>query len=102
MLFNNISITALEFQKAGIDILDISGGLCGYTVPGRVGQQGYFSELTQSIKEVVSIPVILTGGITEAEAAEKLLTSGKADLIGVGRAMFRDSMWAKKAIENLG
>ncbi|MBA8982834.1 NADH:flavin oxidoreductase [Clostridium saccharobutylicum] len=90
-------IAALEFQKAGIDILDISGGLCGYTVPGLVGQQGYFSELTQSIKEVVSIPVILTGGITEANAAEKLLTSGKADLVGVGRAMFRDSMWAKKS-----
>lgn len=93
-------IAALEFQKAGIDILDISGGFCGYTVPGLEGQ-GYFLELTQSIKEVISIPVILTGGITEAQAAEKLLSSGKADLIGVGRAMLKDSLWAKKAIESL-
>jgi 2,4-dienoyl-CoA reductase-like NADH-dependent reductase (Old Yellow Enzyme family) len=91
---------ALEFQKAGIDILDISGGLCGYTVPGRAEQQGYFSDLTQSIKNVVSIPVILTGGITDADAAEELLSSGKADLIGVGRAMYKDSMWAKKAVES--
>lgn len=93
-------IAALEFQKAGIDILDISGGLCGYTVPGLEGQ-GYFYELTQSIKEVISIPVILTGGITEIQAAEKLIASGKADLVGVGRAIFKDSMWAKKAIESL-
>lgn len=94
-------IAAVEFQKAGIDILDISGGLCGYTVPDGSKEQGYFSEITEAIKEVVSIPVILTGGIIDAKAAEKLLSSGKADLIGVGRAVFRDSMWAKNAIESL-
>ncbi|MCO5384950.1 MAG: NADH:flavin oxidoreductase [Desulfosporosinus sp.] len=91
---------AVEFEKAGVDMLDISGGLYGPIIPGVVGQ-GYFSEFSQAIKEVVSIPVILTGGITEAGAAEKLLSSGKADLIGVGRAMLKDSMWAKKAIESL-
>lgn len=92
-------IAALEFEKAGIDILDISGGFCGYIAPGRAGEQGYFSELTQSIKEVVSIPVILTGGITDAETAEEMIASGKTDLVGVGRAMLKDSTWAKKAIE---
>ncbi|OOM72678.1 NADH oxidase [Clostridium puniceum] len=94
-------IAALEFQKAGIDILDISGGLCGYTAPGRAGKQGYFSEITESIKKAISIPVILTGGITEAEAAEELISLGKADLVGVGRAMLKDSLWAKNAIESL-
>jgi 2,4-dienoyl-CoA reductase-like NADH-dependent reductase (Old Yellow Enzyme family) len=91
-------VAAIEFQKAGVDILDISGGLCGFAVPGLEGQ-GYFSELTQPIKEVVSIPVILTGGITDAQAAEDLLLSGKADLVGVGRAIFKDSTWAKNAME---
>ncbi|MBU3190040.1 NADH:flavin oxidoreductase [Clostridium bowmanii] len=91
---------ALVFEKAGIDILDISGGFCGYTIPGNTSQ-GYFSPLTEAIKEVVSIPVILTGGITEASAAEKLLSSGKADLIGVARAIYKDSNWAKNAIESL-
>ncbi len=91
---------AQEFEKAGVDIIDISGGFCGYIVPG-LSEQGYFSELTEAIKEVVSVPVILTGGITEAGAAEMLLSSGKADLIGVGRAIFNDSMWARKAIEEI-
>ena len=94
-------IAALEFQKAGIDILDISGGFCGYIIPGGDNAQGYFSEITEAIKEVVSIPVILTGGITEVEAADELISSGKADLIGVGRAAFKDSMWAKNAIESI-
>ena len=93
-------IAALEFQKAGVDILDITGGFCGYTVPGLTGQ-GYFSPLTESIKKVVSIPVILTGGITDVNAAEKLLCSDKTDLIGVARAIYKDSKWAKKAIESL-
>lgn len=91
-----------EFEKAGVDILDISGGFCTYTVPGVAGQQGYFAPLTEAIKKTVSIPVILTGGITEAEAAEQLLAGGKADLIGVGRAILNDSVWAKHAVESLG
>lgn len=90
-------IAAQEFEKAGVDILDISGGFCGYVIPG-VNEQGYFSGATKAIKEVVSIPVILTGGITEVDAAEKLLAEGKADLIGVGRAILKDSKWAENAI----
>jgi 2,4-dienoyl-CoA reductase-like NADH-dependent reductase (Old Yellow Enzyme family) len=93
-------IAAVEFEKAGVDILDISGGFNGYTVPGAK-EQGYFSPLTEAIKGVVSIPVILTGGIVDAEAADKLLAEEKADLIGVGRAIYKDSKWAQRAVESL-
>lgn len=93
-------IAAKEFEKAGVGILDISGGFNGFIVPGFIGN-AYFESLTQAIKEVVSIPVILTGGITEAKVAEELLVEEKADLIGVGRAVYGDSEWAKKAIESL-
>jgi NADPH2 dehydrogenase len=92
-------IAAREFEKTGVNILDISGGFSGYSVQGLTGQ-GYFSPLSKAIKKAVSIPVILTGGITEAQAAEQLLAEGKADLIGVGRAIFQDSNWAKQAIES--
>lgn len=93
-------IAAREFEKAGIDVLDISGGLSGYMVPGLTGQ-GYFASLTEAIKQVVSIPVILTGGITEVSAAEQLLAEKKADLIGVGRAILGDSRWAQQAIASI-
>jgi 2,4-dienoyl-CoA reductase-like NADH-dependent reductase (Old Yellow Enzyme family) len=91
-------VAAENFEKAGIDIIDISGGMCGYVNPNS-SEQGYFSKLTEQIKNTVSIPVILTGGISEASAAEKLLKDEKADLIGVGRAILNDSNWAKQAIE---
>jgi 2,4-dienoyl-CoA reductase-like NADH-dependent reductase (Old Yellow Enzyme family) len=93
-------IAAQEFEKAGLNLLDISGGFSGYTVRGLTSQ-GYFSPLTESIKKYISIPVILTGGITDALAAEQLLHDGKADLIGVGRAILKDSMWAQHAVESL-
>jgi 2,4-dienoyl-CoA reductase-like NADH-dependent reductase (Old Yellow Enzyme family) len=93
-------IAAQEFVKAGADILDISGGLLGYSIPGLSGQ-GYFAPLSEAIKKVVSVPVILTGGISEVQAAEKLLFEGKADLIGVGRAILKDSNWARNAVKSL-
>lgn len=90
-------MASMAFEKAGIDVIDISGGFCGYMRPGAT-EQGYFGELTEAIKKNVSIPVILTGGIIEAQAANDLLDSHKADLIGVGRAILKDSDWAKHAM----
>ena len=88
---------AKEFEDAGVDLLDISGGFCGYIHPS-VKEQGYFSEITEELKKHIKIPVILTGGIVDAAAAETLLAEHKADLIGVGRAILKDSEWAKRAI----
>ena len=39
------------------------------------------------------------GGVTKANEAEALLEEGAADLIGVGRAIFKDADWAKKEME---
>lgn len=97
---NDSQTATVLFAEAGIDALDVSGGFSGYSVPGLTGQ-GYFASLSRAIKEVVSIPVILTGGITEPDAAERLLAEQKADLIGVGRAILADSLWAKRAMEFL-
>jgi NADPH2 dehydrogenase len=94
------TIAAVEFERAGVDILDITGGLSGYIRPGH-DEPGYFAELSEAIKGAVSIPVILTGGVTQAHDAEKLLAEGKADLIGVGRAILKDSEWAQRAIRSL-
>lgn len=88
-------------EQAGIDLLDISGGFCGYIRPD-CNEQGYFSEITQAVRAVINIPVLLTGGITDADTAEMLLKNEKTDLIGVGRAIFKDSLWAKNAITETG
>jgi len=91
-------IAAREFEKEGIGILDISGGMCQYKNPNST-KAGYFSDITLPIKQAVSIPVILTGGITKPQQAEELLSQGIADLIGVGRAIYKNSGWPKEAVE---
>jgi 2,4-dienoyl-CoA reductase-like NADH-dependent reductase (Old Yellow Enzyme family) len=96
----DIKTAAQAFEEVGINILDISGGLRGWNIPELTGQ-GFLAPFSEAIKKVVSIPVIVTGGITEVQAAEQLLAEGKADLIGVGRAILQDSHWAQKAIEIL-
>jgi len=44
-------IAARAFEKAGLDIIHISGGFVGYTPPGLTGQ-GYFAPLSEAIKSV--------------------------------------------------
>lgn len=84
-------------EQAGVCLLDISGGFCSYRRPGHT-EPGYFSELSGPVKWAVNIPVILTGGVQSARQAEQLLEDGKADLIGVGRAILTDSRWAANAM----
>ena len=82
-------------EEAGADLLDISGGMCRFTLAGH-DEPGYFGEETKAICEAVNIPVILTGGITKLSQAEPFLEDGTADLIGVGRALLQDADWAEK------
>jgi len=83
-------------REAGADLLDISGGMCGYLRPGHA-EAGYFASMTKKIRPAVSpLPVLLTGGVRSAAEAERLLEEGAADLIGVGRALFRDAHWGEK------
>lgn len=94
-------VAAMEIERAGVDMIDITGGLTGYMRPEH-DEPGYFAELSEAVKSVVSVPVILTGGVTEARQADALLAEHKADLIGVGRAVLKDSAWAVNAVRELG
>ena len=89
------------FEKAGVDLLDITGGLFGYIIPGRT-EPGYFKEMSKAVKEAVKIPVLLTGGVKKISQASELLEAGWTDLIGVGRAIFKDARWADKEAELQG
>lgn len=61
-----------------------------------------FASLSRAAKGRVGIPVLLTGGVKDTFAAERLLEEGSADLIGVGRPLMQDAAFAQKAMEALG
>lgn len=53
--------------------------------------------VVEKIKRAVSIPVAIVGRVPSAEAGEKILLDGKADVIGYGRSLLCDPDIANKA-----
>jgi len=87
----------------GIDAIEVSGG-CREAgeklMPVRKGfneadKEAYLSEQTSSIKEAVSVPVIMVGGIRSFEVAERIVMDGKADFISLSRPL----IWEPHLIE---
>jgi NADPH2 dehydrogenase len=90
---------AVSLADNSADLIDISGGLQGSRGLGK--EPGYFVPYAAAVKKHVQVPVMVTGGIREAEHADRILREGHADLVGIGRAMLEDPDWARKAIDAL-
>lgn len=85
-------------ESYGVDLMDITGGMNGFVKPGKL-EPGYFKDMSIPVKRELNIPVILTGGVTTIEQAETLVENECADLIGVGRAIFKNAHWADGEIK---
>ncbi len=92
---------AAKLEAAGVDIIDVSGGLSGGSPAQLQNIQGYFIPQAREIKKVVDVPVIGVGGITEPEYANNIIQDKKVDLVAIGRALLNDPDWAIKAINKL-
>jgi 2,4-dienoyl-CoA reductase-like NADH-dependent reductase (Old Yellow Enzyme family) len=91
----------VKLEQCGVDVVDVSGGLCGSEPKQLRSVKGYFVPQAYEIKKAVRAPVIGVGGITEAEYADRLVREGKVDLVAVGRALWKDPKWAEKTVEAL-
>ncbi|MDY3281384.1 FAD-dependent oxidoreductase [Dysosmobacter sp.] len=94
---------AIMLEEAGINAINASVGshsTAGFTpnVPAAVAH-GYNLDYTEEIKKVVSIPVFGNGRINDPYIAEAVLRSGKADVIGMGRASLTDPEFPNKVRE---
>jgi 2,4-dienoyl-CoA reductase-like NADH-dependent reductase (Old Yellow Enzyme family) len=92
---------AQRLVRAGVNIVDVSGGLIG-DAPADMTGQGYFLPLAEKIKEAVDVPVIGVGGITDPTFADQAIREGRVDLVAVGRALLADPDWALSAKRTLG
>lgn len=91
---------APQLVEAGVDLLDVSGGLCGSRPADRAGQ-GFFVEAASIVRRAVTVPVAGVGGITDPLIADRMIREGLVDLVCVGRAQLKDSAWPRKALEAL-
>lgn len=99
------SITyAVELQKAGADVIDVSVGssnnpwnYISYISPTKKSPMGTFAHLAKSIKAKVTIPVVAVGRINKPEVAEAILSDCSSDLVAIGRQLIADPYWPQKA-----
>jgi len=92
--------TAARLVSGGAALIAVSGGLAGSDDPGR--GPGYFVGYAEALKAVVDVPVLVAGGIADPRLADLIVRSGRADIIGIGRAMLDDPAWTAKASAALG
>lgn len=99
MLSEGVQMASL-LAEAGVDVLDVTGGMGGAIKPG-VTEQGFFIPEAEAIKKIVNVPVIGVGGIVTPEFADGVIRKERVDLVAVGRAMLKDPLWAIKALKTL-
>jgi 2,4-dienoyl-CoA reductase-like NADH-dependent reductase (Old Yellow Enzyme family) len=92
---------AKALEQAGVDILHVSGGMCGSAPDSLSGQEGFFIPQAEEIRRVVDIPVIGVGGVKNPWFAEQVIREDKVDFIAVGRSLKEDPLWAIKALKSL-
>jgi NADPH2 dehydrogenase len=83
-------VIAKTLQEKKIDLLDISGGLCG-SRPAQVESDAYFLPFAQAVKETgIRLPIIITGGIQSLSTAMEIIEEGSSDFVGIGRALYQN------------
>jgi len=86
--------------EAGADLFDISsGGLVRARITVGPGYQVPFAE---TVRREGNVPVNAVGLITEAAQAEKIVATGQADAVMMGREFMRDPHAALRFARELG
>ncbi len=101
--FDDSLQVAKWLEAASVDIIEVSGGtyeqpkllgLAGLEeeAPQNVAQstlqrEAYFVDFAVAMQKAVSIPLMVTGGFRSRTAMEQAISSGAADLIGLGRPL---------------
>lgn len=92
---------AKDLEDIGVDIIDVSGNMCGSAPEKLEGEQGFFIGQANKIKQEVDVPVIGVGGITDPKFANRIIEENRVDLVAVGREYLKDPKWASKARKKL-
>lgn len=110
-----VKLNSADFQKGGfdvhdatqvvewlgaeaIDFVEISGGtyessaMMGESADGRVSQstlkrEAFFLEFAEQIATAATMPLMVTGGITQRDTADRVLATKGVDMVGMARAL---------------
>ena len=116
---NTFPELATEIEKAGIDAIEVSGGMweClvrneqdlgfrpvpapeSHTRIGKTEKQSYFLPYVENLS--LGIPIILVGGNRNVNLLEKIVQQGKAEFISMSRPLIREPNLPKRWLEGKG
>ena len=85
----------------GVDMLHVAqanhtGNMADTIPPMGVQPYGFFVKIAGDIKKAVNVPVSAVGRIVDAEMAERVIESGMADMVAMGRPLLSDPDWGTK------
>ena len=96
---------AVQFAKwlveDGVDMFHVAqanhtGNMADTIPPMGVQPYGFFVKIAGDIKKAVHVPVSAVGRIVDAEMAARVIESGMADMVAVGRPLLADPDWGTK------
>lgn len=79
-------------SEVGIDMIEISGG--NYESPVMMEntlnkstktREAYFLEYAEKARNIISVPLVVTGGFRSEEGMTNALKSGAVDMVGIGK-----------------
>ena len=85
----------------GVDMFHVAqanhtGNMADTIPPMGVQPYGFFVKIAGDIKKAVNVPVSAVGRIVDAEMAERVIESGMADMVAIGRPLLADPDWGTK------
>lgn len=87
------SALALNLEKTGVDIINVSSGIGGWRRPRSRYGEGYLVDDAEIISRDLSIPVIGVGGIKTPQYINESLNKSRFSLAAVGRVILNDPTW---------
>ena len=85
----------------GVDMFHVAqanhtGNMADTIPPMGVQPYGFFVRIAGDIKKAVNVPVSAVGRIVDAEMAARVIESGMADMVAMGRPLLADPDWGTK------
>lgn len=92
---------ARAFREAGADLVDCSSG---EVVPWQKPVYGrmYQTPMADRVRNEAKVPTLAVGAIRDADQANGIVASGRAELCGIGRPFLADPAWLLHELEKLG
>ena len=85
----------------GVDMFHVAqanhtGNMADTIPPMGVQPYGFFVKIAGDIKNAVNVPVSAVGRIVDADMAARVIESGMADMVAMGRPLLADPDWGTK------